>query len=222
MRCGASAIHGIIRAINPGGHVFNRITVVAIVVLTSSAALFADAKDDVAAAVKRLSESDNYSWTTSSQGPQGKLAGGGEGKTQRDGLTILNLGVPDAMTTIIFKRGRGAFHPADGEWQAVGGDNGSATTAPNPSGDARMIASMIATYRPPAEQARDLAGKAQDLHKSADDDSVGGTLSADDAKTLIQRRIVRGAGGAVEVKNPSATVKFWISDGLPRKFQFHI
>jgi hypothetical protein len=184
----------------------------------------ADAKEDVLGAVKKLAEGDNYSWTTSARGPAGNIAGGGEGRTRRDGLTMLNLGLRGETTTILFKDGKGAFQAPGGEWIAVGGDAGASTqpaTTQPATGDARMIASMVATYRPPAAQALNLIEKAQDLHP-ADDGSVAGTLSAEDAKALIQRRVVRGSGEAVEVQDPAAEVKFWVADGVLRKFEFHL
>ena len=179
----------------------------------------ADVKDDLTAAAKKLADSDNYSWTTGAKRPAGAIAGGGDGKIQRDGLTILNLGIRGETTMIVFKDGKGAFQSPGESWKSVGGA-ADASTQPA-TGDARMIASMIATYKPPAAQALSLIEKAQDLHQ-ADDGSIAGTLSADDAKALIQRRMVRGGGGAVEVQDPAGDVKFWTADGVLRKFQLHL
>jgi hypothetical protein len=188
----------------------------------------ADVKEDLTAAAKKLADSDNYSWTTGAQGPQGAIAGGGEGKIQRDRLTMLNLGIRGETTMIVFKDGKGAFQSPGEPWKSVGGSDATtqATTQPaggGGGGDARMIANMIATYQPPAAQALNLIEKALELHQ-AEDGSIAGTLSADDAKALIQRRIVRGGGGggAVAVREPAGELKFWASDGVLRKFQFHL
>src|SRR4029079_18685009 len=58
--------------------------------------------------------------------------------------------------------------------------------------------------------------------QSGDDGSFAGTLSADDAKALVQRRVVRGVGGPVEVQDAKAAVKFWAKDGVLSKFQIHM
>jgi hypothetical protein len=201
-----------------------------LVMITSAATVFADAKEDVAAAVKKLAESDSYSWTTASGGAQGVVAGGAEGKTRRDGLTMLNLGLRDVNTQILFKDGKGAYRSPDSEWKSIAADGGGAggagaggATTQGANSDARMIANMIKTYRPPAAQAQNIFEQAQDLKKS-DDGSFTGSLPPDQAKALILRRIVRGAGGAdMTVKDPTGGVKFWTSDdGVLRRFEFHV
>ena len=219
-KCPDSFLKGMIRGRDNGGIMLNKIFACALVVTSVAvASAGADVKEDVLAATKKLAGSENYSWTTSSENAQGVMPGGGEGKTQRDGLTMLKLGArTGTMTTIFFKDGKGAYQSADGTWHATGADAGAGVE----SGDGRMITSMVASYQPPATQAQNLAQQAQDLHKSEDDGSFAGTLSTDDAKALVQRRVVRGAGGPVEVQDAKAAVKFWAKDGVLSKFQIHM
>src|SRR5205823_10275105 len=117
---------------------------------------------------------------------------------------MLKLGLREVNTEIIFKDGKGAYRSPEGEWKPTAADEsgaGGATTQVANS-DGRMITNMIKTYRPPAAQAENVLEQAQDLKKS-DDGTFTGTLPPDQAKALILRRIVRGAGGAdMTVKDP--------------------
>jgi hypothetical protein len=184
---------------------------------------------------------------------------------------MLLLELRDAQARVFFKGDKGAVETPDEGWQAVsaadagpggpGGAGGGGARDPNAPGAAggpgaggggggpnaaRMVANMIRNYQPPAAQAMNLAGKAQDLKKT-DDGGYTGTLSADDAKALMQRRVGRGmgtgrggggggggaaaggggagggAGGPPDVKDPKATVTFWTDNaGQLSKFQFNV
>lgn len=189
-----------------------------IALIGSSAIVFADAKQEVLAAAKKLAESDNYSWTTIAEGAGGFVGGGSEGKTRNDGLTLLVLNLRDGSAQVIFKGDKGAFRTPDEGWQAIGAENA------DQGGPGRMIANMIRTYQPPAQQALNLASKAQDLQKT--DDGYSGTLSAEDAKALMQRRIGRrqgaDAGAGPEFADAKCAVRFWTSNDMLTKFQFTI
>jgi hypothetical protein len=184
------------------------------ITLTSSIAL-ADAKDDAIAAVRKLAESDNYSWTTSAVGSGGAGATAA-GKTQKDGLIILNFGAPGATqkTMVIFQGEHGVFQNPDGAWHTIGDSADSADQ------DAQVIARMVKTYQAPAVQASEIAAKLLDA-KADTDGAISGSLSADDAKALLERRLMRrnAAGGLTDSK---ADVKFGINNGVATKIELHM
>jgi len=223
---------------------------VAIVILSFAfaASARADVKEDVVAAAQKLADSESYSWTTTAEGAGGAGAGGAEGKTQKGGLTVLTLNLRDAQATVIFKGEKGAYHTEAEGWQSVpaagagagaggGGGGGAAAAGGGARQPAQVIANLIRTYRPPAAQALNLAGKAQDL-KQADDGCFTGTLGAEDAKSLLQRRGGRRGGGAgdgagdgagagagaggPEIRDAAATVTFWTKDGVLTKYRFNV
>jgi hypothetical protein len=188
-----------------------------------------DAKEEVTAAVKKLQDSDNYSWTTSTRGGGGG-GGGVEGKTQKDGLTHLDMEMRDGRMQVVLKGDKSAFHTPDG-WQSTA-DAGN-TPPPDPNaggrpGPARMISNMVRNYQPPAAQAQHLAEAAQDLKRV--DDGYEGTLSEEEAKALLQRRVGRReggggggpGGGGPEFKDAKGSVRFWSKDDVLTKFEFNV
>src|SRR5579863_7255882 len=83
----------------------------AIMLLAASAA-FAEPKDDVIAAAKKLSTGADYAWTASMEG--GQFNSTTDGKTQKDGLTSVTATFNDNSITAIFKAGKGAIKTEDG------------------------------------------------------------------------------------------------------------
>ena len=147
-------------------------------------------------------------------------AGGSDGKTQKDGLTMLRLNLRAGSANVIFKGDKGAVETSDDGWQAIPSLDADRA---GPRDVLQMVAVMIRTYRAPANQALNLASKSEDLQKS-DDGSYSGTLPPDEAKALMQRRAGRreGAGGGPDVKDAKASVNFWTKDGMLVKFQFNV
>ena len=129
---------------------------------------------------------------------------------------------------------------------AAGGGGGAGGGPGDGRDPTRMIGGMLRNYQAPGAQAAHLASAAQDVKKNADG-SYTATLSEDEARALMQRRVGRrmgdgqgqgpgagaggGAGGGAgaggrggpEVKDPKATVTFWTDPaGQLNKFQFHM
>jgi hypothetical protein len=199
---------------------FGAITTTLVILLSASSAR-ADAKDDAVAAAKKLLDSESYSWTTTSEGGAGGQAGstGADGKAQRDGLIMLNLKLRDISAQVFLQGDKGAFKTDDDGWKSL-------SEASDERGPERRIANLAKNYRPPAAQAGRLAERAPDLKKT-DDGALTGTLPADVAKTLVERRVARAGGagagaGVMEIKDANATVKFWTDNGMLSKFQFHV
>lgn len=181
-------------------------------------AALADPKEEVLAAAKKVADSESYSWTTTAEGGGGMGAGGSEGKTQKDGLTLLVLNLRSGSANVLFKGEKGAVETPDEGWQAIPALDPDRA---GPRDVLQMVAAMIRTYRAPANQALNLASKSEDLQKFADD-SYSGTLPPDEAQALMQRRAGRREGTGPDVKDAKATVSFWTKDGMLTKFQFHV
>ena len=187
-----------------------------------TAVALAGEKDDVQAAARKLADSGNYSWTTTSEGGGGSGGGGGaggaSGQTQPDGLTMIVLEMRDAQARVFLKGDKAAVETPDQGWQALNLDEArrdrrerdpNAPGAPGAPGAApgagagpgagdgrdpmRMIGGMLRNYQPPAAQAAHLASVAQDVKKNPDG-SYTAMLSEDEARALMQRRAGRRMG----------------------------
>ncbi len=95
-----------------------------VLVLFGSAALAAAAeKDDVQAAVKKMSDS-GYSWKQTTEGGaggggQGRGGGASEGKYQADGLTWVSRTAGNNTVAFIIKGDKGAIKAGDADWVSL-------------------------------------------------------------------------------------------------------
>jgi len=187
---------------------FTRTSIVAVASCLVAPFALVGVKEDVQAAAKKLADAPNYSWTTTTEGGFG--AGASEGKTQKDGLTLLNMKFGDNDVQIVIKGDKAAIKGQDG-WT-------SAKDAADAQGPARFMSRMAQNFKAPAAQAEDLAGKASDLTKS--EDAYAGTLGEEAVKALMARR---GAGGnAPQISKAKGTVKFWTKDGALARMTFNV
>jgi hypothetical protein len=182
------------------------LAVIVALVLSPSLLAFADAKDDVKAAAKKLADTDGYSWRTSTEGG---FASTTEGKTQKDGFTQLSTTIRDNTVEIVIKGDKAAIKTQDG-WK-------SASEAAEEQGPGRFLARMAQNFKSPAAQAEEIADKAAKLDKS--DDAVAGTLSEEGAKALMTFGGRRQGGQAPPISDAKGTVKYWIKDGTLVKMQ---
>lgn len=206
---------------------FNRVLRAMVVGVGAMAATAwsADAREEVQAAVNRLADIGSYSWTTSTEGAGGMRGGAGaEGRIQKDGLAMLKLQMRDGSIDVYLRGEKAAFQSPDGDgWMSLA-EAADPNAGPGPG---RMVANMARNFRPPVVQAQNFAEKVEGLTK-AEDGAFTGTLPEADAKSLMQRR-QRGPGGGPggpdggpELRDAKATVKFWASDGVLSKFQYHL
>lgn len=197
--------------------------------LTTSV-LAADAKDDVKAAAKKLADASGYSWKATTEMAGGGGGGGGgrfggptEGKALKDGTICLAMTRGD-NTIEAFKKGeKGALKTQDG-WQslaeltaAAGGGGGGGGGQGMPG---RYMARTLQNLKAPAEEAADMAGKAQALKKEGD--AWVGDLTEDGAKALMTFGGRGGGANAPEVRGAKGQVKFWLKDGVLAKYQYHV
>lgn len=194
----------------------------------------ADAKEEVQAAVNRLAEAGSYAWTSTVEAGGGGMRGGPtEGKTQKNGPTMLRLSMRDDTMEVYIQNGKAVFNSPDEGWQAVTDAPREPGTpgGPGGGGPGRMIGNMARNFRSPADQAKAYLEKVENLTK-AEDGSYTGTLPEDEAKAAMRPRRggpggpgspgAGGGEGGPEIRDAKATVTFWASDGVLSKFQSHV
>jgi hypothetical protein len=189
------------------------------VVCMAGVALAADAGEDVSNATKKLNDSSNYSWkqTTENAGGGGFGAGTQQGKTEKDGYTVINMTIQDNDIVVVVKGSKGALKTEDG-WKT------GEELAADDQGPGRFMARMVQAYKLPGVQAADTAAKLKDIKQQ--EDAYVADVSGKDANDLVMPfRFGRRGGGdnaqGPEISNAKATVKFWVKDGVLTKYQVH-
>lgn len=188
-----------------------RIALLSALILFAAVARAADPKEEVVAAAKKLGEQANYSYKQTSEGGQFRN-GPSEGRVDKDGTILVTMsGRDNQMSEAVLKGDKGAMTNQDGEWQSL------SEVEAQTEGFGRFRAGMIRNLKAPAKQAEDLANDAKDLKK--DGDAIAGDLTPEGAKKLMS--FGGRANPQFEIKNPSASIKFWVKDGMISKYQFH-
>lgn len=171
-------------------------------------------KDVVLNAAKKLGEKANYSWRTTVTVPEGSRfrPGPTEGKTEKDGVTLLTMTFGENTSQAVLKGEKGAVTVPDGGWQSL-------SELENSEGGGRFWARMLRGFKVPAAQAAELVAQAQDLKQEGD--AYAGTLSEEGAKALLTFR-PRGGGEGPTAKDAKGSVKFWVKDGLLTRYEFKV
>jgi hypothetical protein len=189
---------------------FGTMTLLAASLLQTNAA----SKDDVTAAAKKLADKDNYSWKqkTENAGGGGFGGGTGEGKVEKEGCLWVSMTMRDNTIEAVKKGEKGAIKTQDG-WQsfseASSGDPGPAT----------FMARRLQNYRAPAAQVEELASKVGELKQ--DGEVYSGELTEEGAKSQLMFG-GRAGGNAPEISGAKGSVKFWIKDGMPSKYEIKV
>ncbi len=89
-----------------------KLLAVSLAAVSAGRALAAEPKEELVAAVKKLAEAPNYSWSTKVEG--GFSAGAGEGRTQKDGTSRLRVALGDDTYDVVIRDGKGAAKGAGG------------------------------------------------------------------------------------------------------------
>jgi hypothetical protein len=190
--------------------------VAAVVLLGSTSLVMADAKDDVQAALTKLNDSPNYSWTSNTD--MGQFSSSVNGKTQKDGLTWVSMTFGDTTTEAILKGNKAAIKTDDG-WktadEVVQEQQGG---QPNPM---VFVARMVQNFKTPGTQATEAAAGAPDLQKT--DDGYSGNLTEQAAQDMMAfRRRNASATTRPSVKDAKASIKLWVTDGAVSKMQYEV
>ncbi|MBM3836739.1 MAG: hypothetical protein FJ398_02045 [Verrucomicrobia bacterium] len=168
-------------------------------------------KDAVIAAAKKLGEAANYSWKQTVAVPEGSQfrPGPSDGKTEKDGFTLVSSSFGDNTMQTVVKGGKGAVTNQDGAWQGL-------AEVEQEEGFGRFRALMARNLKTPAVQAAELAAAAKDLKK--DGDAYSSALTEEGAKELLRFR----RGGDATTSNAKGSVKFWLKDGALVKYEFKV
>ncbi len=203
-----------------------RIMITTLSLLAFSAAIVqADPKDDIQAALQKLADGGNYSWTQTVEG--GFRRGPQEGKTQ-DGTTWISVQMRDNTYELVTNGDKAAVKTDDG-WKskkeladaAANDDGGGGPPSPE-----RMLMFMVQNVRTPATMSKDLVSKLDNIQKT--DDGFSADLTPDAAKeqlTFRRRRPTTNPDAnapQIDVQNPKGSIKFSIKDGSLSKIEIHV
>ena len=178
----------------------------------------ADAKEDVKAAAKKLSEAPNYSWTAVTEIEGGQFTPAPiSGKAEKGGFAVLTQERDGNTTTAVLKGDKGVLKTDDG-WQTA--EELRAAPTGGGGGGGRMRGQLLRS-RIPGDEAGKLADKVKEL--KAADGVISGDLTEEGAKDLAAfGRGGRPGGQAPEPKNAKGSVKFWLKDGQLSKMRLTV
>ena len=171
--------------------------------------------DEVVNAAKKLAAEANYSWHTAVTNVSGTGIRGGpsEGKIAKDGTTWISMTRNGSTMEIVMQGGKTAVKTPDNGWQSL------ADATADDQGPGRFLGRMAQSFKSPAAQAEDLAGKAKAIQ--SDGDAYAGDLTEDGVKALLSFGRPGDDNGPT-VSNAKGSVKFWVKDGELVKFEFNL
>jgi hypothetical protein len=203
----------------------------------------ADAKQDLQAAVKKLSEKGSYTWTSKSEfagapgggGGGGNRLGGGTltGKTDKDGLTWFSQSGNNNTIEAAKKGDKSAVKTQDG-WKSseeLQGQGGGGQGGGRGGAGGAMMGRMLTASPLPASQLEGIVAKAKEVKAEADGLYVV-TMTEEGAKEFANlgrggfggRQGGLGGGGQgggnrPEPRDAKASAKVWVKDGVPTKYE---
>ncbi|MFM8419033.1 MAG: hypothetical protein ACKOEQ_02775 [Verrucomicrobiota bacterium] len=185
---------------------------------TLAVVALADAKDDVKAAAKKVTDATAYTWTTTTEieGAQWTPATI-TGKALKGGPAVITSEREGQVTTAVVHGEKGAVKTDDG-WKTAEELRNAA--AGGGGGGRGGRGAMLLRTRPPADEAARIADKVKEL--KAADGVVSGDLTEEGAKELATQGRARAGGQAIEARNAKGSVKYWIKDGQLSKMQLKV
>lgn len=187
--------------------------------LTAVSSAWADAKDDVKAAAKKLADAPGYTWVSTTE-----IEGGNwtpvpiTGKVDKSGFAVVSQERDGNTTIAVLKGEKGVVKTEDG-WQTA--EEVRAAAQGGGGGRGGMRAAALLRSRPIADEAGKMADKTKSL--AAADGAISGDLTEEGAKELMAfGRGGRQGGGAPEPKNAKGSVKYWVKDGQLSKVQVKV
>ena len=197
-----------------------------VALFAASTLAFAAPQDDLKAAVQKLTDAGNYSWKSTAQAAVGNNNRGGgpsEGKTEKDGYTLITMTRGENTISILRKGDKAVFKTGDAwktqaEMAAEANNNANGNGGRNPG---RFLGQAGRTL--PDKTAADLAGDATNL--TATDGGFSGQLSEDGAKKALTfggRGAGAANGNAPTISNAKADVKFTVKDGVLAGYELHV
>jgi len=170
-------------------------------------------KDIVGAAAKKLGEHTNYAWTSTVVVPDDApfKPGPTQGKTEKDGVFLLDMSFFDNHVQAALKGKKGASTTEDGSWKSL-------EELEQQEGPGRFMGAVLRNAKRPADEAAEIASYAKDLKKEAD--VYASDLTEDGAKALQSFKMA--GGESVPVTEATGSARFWIKDGLLVKYEFKL
>lgn len=194
------------------------------VLVASAMTAMADQKDDFTNAVKKLADSDSYSWTTSTQGGFG--GGKTEGKTQKDGYTSVSMTMRDNTLEFLTKGDKAVVKTDDG-WKTSAEILDNADQGGGGGFDPTVFAARFASnFKSPTDQAKEWTDKLANFQSA--DDGFSADLTPEAAKQMLMFRPRRAAtqpdanAPQMDVSDAKASIKYWIKDGALSKIEIHV
>lgn len=182
---------------------------IGVLALFAGSILAADGgKEEVKNAAKGLGDKTNYSWATTTEGTR---PGTSQGKTEKGGVTCVNLKIRDNDIEIYLKGDKGAIKAQDG-WKSL-------SEAAEGGGNGERLTRMVKSMKTPAAEVAELVDKVKELKK--DDDALAGDLTDEGAKAVLAAA-ARRAGANAEPTEAKGSLKVWIKDGVISKYQFKL
>jgi hypothetical protein len=173
--------------------------------------------DQVKAAINKLKDLPNYTWTAKVEIPNSPFTPGPlKGQTEKDGFTYITQEFNGNTNEVALKGDKIAVKVEDA-WELA--NLADATDFQNRSA---MTAWFLARHKNAAEEALNLVGKAKSL-SAGDGGLLSGDFTDEGAKDLLSFFPHRaGNDGPPPPKNAKGSVKFWIKDGALSKFESHL
>lgn len=181
---------------------------------SSSFAAGSTEREDVLKAVQKLGEKSNYSWRTTIVVPEDApfKPGPTEGKTDKEGLTLVVMTLFDNKAQFVIKGEKAAALSPAGTWMSI-------EELEKEEGPGQFLALIMHGVKTPTKEAAELAKAAPTLKKEGD--FYSSDLTVDGAKEL-QMWGRPGDPNRPTVTNAKGSVKFWIKDGVLTKYEFKL
>jgi hypothetical protein len=199
--------------------------------------LYAGPADDVVAAVKKIADAPNYSWTTTTEIADSQFpAMPSEGAAEKLGFSIVTRSFNGNTSQTVRKGEEVVMQNRDGDWvtmeemraQFGGGNRGGGQGAQggqggqgggNRGGGRGFGGGMFGGGGVlPAATAANFATKLKNL--KVDGDTIVGTASGDEASALLAMPGGRGGQGQGP-RYSLVEVKFWVKSGALVKYTVH-
>jgi hypothetical protein len=200
----------------------------------------ANPAEEIKAAAKKLAEAANYSWTTTTEVPEGSrwTPGPINGKMEKDGFAHVTTTFGENTSETVYKGGAGAVK-TEGGWktaeeldkereaaraQREAGSGGGGNGEGQRRGPRGLGGRMLRDFKAPATQAEELAAAATELTSA--DGAITGQLPEAKVKELLSfgggRRGGEGSGDGPQIASPKGSVTFWLKDGSLAKMQVKV
>ena len=173
--------------------------------------------DEVAKAISKLDEKENYSWTSTSKregSTRRAPSGPTEGRIEKKGFAHLKTKQGDTTVEGIVK-GQKAVVKVDSDWKPVSEITREAGFDwRNP---AFRMARTLTGFRPPVADAQLLLANVEDLSDEGEGVHSGKLSPEGVSKAILGGR--RRGDNPPTVEGAEGTVKFWIKEGLLTKYE---